>query len=101
VNPRTAWVAAGSLARRSGPNPGVVGEWDAACAAEAQRIQASRRGWLVMWSPWHRTYTAFCCLSPDHSRPLDAATTDELVREMRRVELRYAPTRFDLPAVLS
>jgi hypothetical protein len=77
----------------------AVGERDSACSAEAQRIQEGRRGWLVMWSPWHRTYTAFCCLSPDHSRPLDAATTDDLIREMQLIELHYAPASIDIPVV--
>jgi len=90
------WVAAGSLARRSGPNPKAVGEQDAACSAEARRIQEGRRGWLVMWSPWHRTYTAFCCLSPDHSLPLDAATADELIEEMKAIELHYAFSSIDI-----
>jgi hypothetical protein len=47
-----------------------------------------------MWSPWHRTFTAFSCFTPD---PLvvDEPTADALVSTMLRVKLHYSPTRID------
>jgi hypothetical protein len=94
VSPRSGWVSAGSLARRSGPKPMAVSTQSAALSEEAQRIQATHRSWLVMWSAWHQTFTAFCCISPV---PLivDEPTADALISEMLRVELHYSPTRID------
>jgi len=87
-------VSAGGLARRSKSGRSVLGEEDAGCSEEARRIQESHRSWVVMWSAWHRTFTAFSCFSPG---PLvvDEPTADALVRVMLRVELHYSPTRID------
>lgn len=63
-------------------------EW---CSEQARRIQDSRRGWLVMWSVWHRTFTAFGCFSPDRLI-IDESTVDELAEQMLRVELHYSAT---------
>lgn len=88
------WAPAGSLARRSEPHRSALGEEDAACSEQALRIQASHRQWLVMWSTWRRTFTAFSCFAPD---PLvvDQPTADALLNEMLRIELHYSPTRVD------
>lgn len=73
----------------------ALGEQDAALSDEATRIQATHRSWVVMWSAWHRTFTAFSCFTPG---PLvvDQPTSDALVSEMLRVELHYSPTRIDV-----
>jgi hypothetical protein len=70
---------------------------DDACSEEARRIQATHRQWVVMWSAWRRTYTAFSCFTVG---PLvvDEATPDDLVSAMVRVELHYSPTRVDVLA---
>jgi hypothetical protein len=68
---------------------------DAACSEQALRIQEGHRQWVVMWSAWHRTFTAFSCFAPG---PLvvDKPTADALLSEMARVELHYSPTRVDV-----
>ena len=55
----------------------------------------AHRQWVVMWSAWRRTYTAFSCFT---AGPLvvDEATPDGLVSAMVRVELHYSPTRVDV-----
>jgi hypothetical protein len=86
-------VPDGSLTRRSKRGrPTPVN--DANCFEQARRIQGNHREWLVMWSPWHRTFTAFSCFTPD---PLvvDEPTADALVSTMLRVKLHYSPTRID------
>jgi hypothetical protein len=90
------WVPAGSLARRSEPGRSALDD-DDACSEEARRIQATHRQWVVMWSAWRRTYTAFSCFTVG---PLvvDEATPDGLVSAMVRVELHYSPTRVDVLA---
>jgi len=85
---------AGGLARRSKPLGSAAGD-DDGCSEEALRIQATYRQWVVMWSAWRRTYTAFSCFT---AGPLvvDEATPDALVSAMVRVELHYSPTRVDV-----
>jgi hypothetical protein len=81
-------------ARRSKPLGSAAGD-DATCSEEARRIQATHRQWVVMWSAWRRTFTAFSCFTVG---PLvvDEATPDGLVSAMVRVELHYSPTRVDV-----
>jgi hypothetical protein len=71
-----------------------LAEDDAACSEQARRIQAAHRQWVVMWSAWRRTYTAFSCFT---AGPLvvDEATPDGLISAMVRVELHHSPTRVD------
>ncbi|GAA4510801.1 hypothetical protein GCM10023191_073950 [Actinoallomurus oryzae] len=87
------WVPAGSLARRFKRGGSMVAD-DAECFEQARRIQESHRDWLVMWSPWHRTFTAFSCFTPD-ALVVDEPTPEALVNAMLRVELHYSPTRID------
>jgi hypothetical protein len=84
----------GGLAQRSEPVRSALDD-AAACSEEALRIQATHRQWVVMWSAWRRTYTAFSCFT---AGPLvvDEATPDDLVSAMVRVELHYSPTRVDV-----
>lgn len=91
----TEWSPADCWARRpitSATASAGLSERDAWCSEQARRIQESRWGWLVMWSPWHRTFTAFSCFSPS---PLvvDEPTVDRLFDQMIRVELFYSTTR--------
>jgi hypothetical protein len=89
-----AWLSASGLARRFRAARSVPVISDAQRADEARRIQARHRNWLVMWSPWRRTFTAFSCFSPTPLM-LDRKTSEALVSEMLRVELHYSPTRID------
>lgn len=88
------WVPAGSLGQRSKFSRSALGDKDVACWQQARRIQESHRSWVVMWSAWRRTFTAFSCFTPG---PLvvDEPTPDALISAMRRVELHYSPTRID------
>ena len=88
------WVTAGSSVRRSRRHRSAPGWTDAECAEEARRIQDRHRSWVVMWSAWHRTFTAFSCFAP-WPLVLDQPTTDALVSEMIRAELHHSPTRID------
>jgi hypothetical protein len=84
----------GGLPQRWEPRRLALGDDDVAHFKEAMRIQATHRQWVVMWSAWRRTYTAFSCFTVG---PLvvDEATPDGLVSAMVRVELHYSPTRVD------
>lgn len=64
-------------------------EADVKCAYQAQTIGQQHRGWVVMWSLWHRTFTAFSCFS---STPvvIEAATPEELTLLLRQAELHHA-----------
>src|SRR5690349_11225845 len=65
---------------------------DVACSAEARRIQAVHRGWLVMWSTWHQTFTAFSSFTPV-PLVLDEPTPHALVNRIRQAELFYSTAR--------
>ncbi|WP_131738053.1 hypothetical protein [Actinomadura roseirufa] len=45
-------------------------------------MEVARPGWVVMWSPWRRTLTAFCAFSASAPVVLDAASAEELLRLM-------------------
>ncbi|REE96789.1 hypothetical protein [Thermomonospora umbrina] len=53
----------------------------------ASRLQTAFPGWLVMWSPWRRTFTAFASFTPN-ALVMDEPTTDRLIDQMRMVERR-------------
>src|SRR6266699_1676109 len=55
----------------------------------ASHIQARSPGWYVLWSHWRQTFTAFACFTP-FPVVLDAKQPDELLAEMRRVELAHS-----------
>ncbi|MEU8378272.1 hypothetical protein [Streptosporangium sp. NPDC048865] len=61
--------------------------YDPEAVAEAERLQESFPGWLVMWRPWRQCFTAFEGRDPDQVRILEAETTDELRRDMQLVEI--------------
>lgn len=90
----SGWRMAGGLARRTKPAGSVSAKDDAVRSEQARRIQATHRQWVVMWSAWRRTYTAFSCFTAE---PLvvDEATPDGLVSAMVRVETHHSPTRVD------
>jgi hypothetical protein len=86
------WHAEGGSSRRSATAGGRsvrLGEKDVRRSAQARRIQESRRGWLVMWSAWHRTFTAFSCFAPV-PLVLDEPTPEALIHQMRHAELYYS-----------
>ena len=79
---------------RSRPGTGaysVTESRDARCREEAQRIQELSNHWVVMWSAWHQTFTAFSCFSPNRL-VLDEPTSAELLDAMRRTEIHHTPT---------
>jgi hypothetical protein len=83
------WISAGQprhSARKSAK------AHDALCAEQAERIQLAHRGWVVMWSAWHRTFTAFGCFSQARL-VVDEPTADGLVDQMRRIELQHSAIR--------
>jgi hypothetical protein len=55
----------------------------------AWQLQRARPGWVVMWSPWRRTFTAFAYFAPV-ALVLDSPTAEQLTAEMRQAELQYA-----------
>jgi hypothetical protein len=71
-------------------------EHDTRHSAEARQIQHSRRGWLVMWSLWRRTFTAFSCFSPAPV-VVDAPTPESLLIRMQHVELYYSTHQLAYP----
>ncbi|WP_326825198.1 hypothetical protein [Streptosporangium sp. NBC_01756] len=58
----------------------------------AARIQADAPGWLVMWRPWRRCFTAFECRDPRQVRIVEAGTADELRDLMQHVEVELWQT---------
>ena len=67
--------------------PSVCDAEQVACARDVQRVCGSR--WLVMWSPWRRTFTAFgCCTSVPVV--IDDCTTAGLIHEIGSAELRFS-----------
>ncbi|MGS2647077.1 hypothetical protein [Streptosporangium sp. G12] len=61
--------------------------YDPEAVAEAEYLQESAPGWLVMWRPWRQRFTAWECRDHRQVRILEAKTTDELRRDMQFVEL--------------
>jgi hypothetical protein len=52
------------------------------------RVQVAHPAWVLMWSAYRRTFTAFGCFAPV-PLVLDDADVDGLVALMRQEELRY------------
>lgn len=61
-------------------------------AGEAHQAMQRHRAWLIMWSLWHRTFTAFCCFSAE-PLILDAPTIEHLLPRLREVELHHSIAR--------
>lgn len=53
-----------------------------------RHMQVAHPAWLVMWSPYHQTFTAFGCFAPV-PLILDEADVDQLATLMCQEELRY------------
>jgi hypothetical protein len=51
----------GRRARRARPTPKREVRPQADRAVVAQSLQRECRRWLIMWSAWRQTYTAFAC----------------------------------------
>jgi len=83
-------VPNGSASRSAGALPLHRGSIDRDLSVQARRIESVHRGWVVMWSTWHRTFTVFGYFAPV-PLVLDEATPDALIKRMREVELRYGP----------
>lgn len=85
-------LAASGPARRHRADYSALGIDDVQCWEQARQIQGQYRRWLVMWSRWHRTFTAFSCFSP---RPLvvDEPTADRLRERISSIELYYDTAR--------
>jgi hypothetical protein len=53
--------------------------------AIAQVIQARNPGWVVMWSVWRRSFSAFGCWTASRCVVVDAADAEELISEMQSI----------------
>lgn len=80
-----AWSAPDSppVPPSTAPDPGAV----------ASQVEAVRPGWVVLWSPWRRTFTAFGCFAPVPV-VLDDPVPVRLVSRMDRLQARYAGPSF-------
>ncbi|MGI8330378.1 hypothetical protein ACRYCC_10460 [Actinomadura scrupuli] len=67
----------------------MAGDLNQVEAEQARWLGASRPGWLVIWSPWRRTFTAFAYFAPD-AVVIDEMAVDRLLVAMRETEQRYA-----------
>jgi hypothetical protein len=63
-------------------------EVDVQCDYQARRLAEEHRRWLIMWSVWHRTFTAFGCFR-EAPVVLDAPSAEALRQQLQAVELRY------------
>jgi hypothetical protein len=88
------WLTSGELTQRHAAGRSELSIDDAQYVKDVQRIQRQHRGWLVMWSRWRRTFTAFSCFTPE-ALVVDKRTADDLISEMHRIEMHYCPTRID------
>lgn len=61
-------------------------ESDAKNATIAASLQVTCPTWLIMWSRWHQTYTAFACFTPNRVI-IDEARADALLAHIKEVEL--------------
>lgn len=50
------------------------------------RVQRACPGWLVMWSPWRQTYTAFCATSRE-GLVLDENEPTDLIQRIVHADL--------------
>ncbi|GAA4609187.1 hypothetical protein GCM10023195_36790 [Actinoallomurus liliacearum] len=54
--------------------------------AVAASLQSAYGGWVIIWSPWRRAFSAFCAVSTD-SMIIDEASVSGLLRRIGEVEL--------------
>ncbi|MEV5705136.1 GntR family transcriptional regulator [Actinoallomurus sp. NPDC052274] len=54
--------------------------------AVATSLQSTYGGWVIIWSPWRRAFTAFSAISPDPVI-IDEASVSGLLRRIGEVEL--------------
>jgi hypothetical protein len=75
-----------SLGRHERGKLPAVRASDAKHAMVAASLQKTCPSWLVMWSPWHQTYTGFACFT---SEPviIDEAKADAFLARIKEVEL--------------
>jgi hypothetical protein len=55
----------------------------------ARGLQSSYRGWVVMWSKWRQTFTAFSCITVEPVI-IDDADFDRFQDRIRQVEQKRA-----------
>jgi hypothetical protein len=63
----------------------VARESDAERATIAASLQVSCCRWLVMWSPWRRTYTGFACFTKEPTI-VDEAMADTFLARLGQIE---------------
>lgn len=68
--------------------------------AQARALQRTRPGWVVMWSYWRRTFTAFACFAPDPV-VIDEAVPERLAVRLNDAERYYAARSTMLPGGMS
>ena len=54
---------------------------------QAARLDAREPGWLVLYAPWRRRFVAFAAWPTPEGLMVTASTPEELVEEMRDVEV--------------
>ncbi|WP_146607725.1 hypothetical protein [Spongiactinospora gelatinilytica] len=59
--------------------------------ALAATLQRRNPGWLIMWSPWRRGFSAFACWNPGRSIVIDARGPEELLHLMLTEEMTTGP----------
>lgn len=63
----------------------AAAESDSHQRAVAASVQETRRGWLIFWSPWRRTYTAIASITREPTI-LDEKLVDVLLEKIARIE---------------
>jgi NADH:ubiquinone oxidoreductase subunit B-like Fe-S oxidoreductase len=53
----------------------------------ARGLQSKCHGWLVMWSKWRQTYTAFSCMT-EHPVIIDDADFDRFLDRIKQASTR-------------
>jgi hypothetical protein len=61
-------------------------------------MQRENPYWLIMYGVWSRLYWATPAFDVPPHTILSAAEPDDLLRQMRQVELRYLPPPYQPPA---
>jgi hypothetical protein len=63
-------------------------ESDAERTTIAANLQITCARWLVIWSPWRRTYTGFACFTQEPTI-VDEAKVDAFLARVGQVETAY------------
>jgi hypothetical protein len=62
---------------------------DADRAKVVERLQQTCPRWLIIWSPWRQTFTAFACFTAERT-VIDYADEATFLKLIRRIELAHS-----------